>query len=98
MNTYMVTITMPDYKSAEFLRSIPVQRLHIDALMEKNTVTGYSLSSDRTKLWVTINAASVDSATNIVNEFPLRKFVAVEITELDFHNTPTIQLPALSMN
>jgi len=98
MNTYMVSITMPDQKDSEFLSLIPRERQHIDGLMERNVVLTYTLSADRTRLWTTINAESLDSAHEIVNEFPLRKFMAVEIFELTFHNTAAIRMPTLSMN
>ena len=98
MNTYMFTITVPEFKDNEFLALIPSQREHIDALIGKGTVSTYALSADHTKLWVTVNAESIDEAKHIIDAFPLRKFMAVEVTELAFSNTPAARFPALSMN
>ncbi len=98
MTTYMLTIAMPDFKDGEFLSSIPRQRLHINALMEKGVVSTYTLSADRTKLWVTVNAESAEEARGIADAFPLRKFMAVEITELTFHQSAAASLPTMSMN
>jgi muconolactone delta-isomerase len=98
MNTFMASITMPDFKDSEFLSLIPKERLHIDRLMEKGIISTYTLSADRTRLWVTINAESLDDTRTIVDAFPLRKFMAVEITELTFHHSASLTMPTMSMN
>jgi muconolactone delta-isomerase len=98
MNTYMVTIAMPEYKDNEFLSLIPKERHHIDGLMEHGVVNTYTLSATRARLWVTVNAESMESVREIVDEFPLRKFMAVEITELTFHHTAAVRMPTMSMN
>ncbi len=98
MTSYMVSITMPDHKDGEFLSLIPAQRQHVDRLMEKGVISSYTLSADRTRLWVTLSASSGDEAREITAEFPLRKFMALEVTELTFHHAAAPTLPALSMN
>jgi hypothetical protein len=98
MNQFMAIIIMPDFKDGEFLSLIPEQRRCIDRLMQQGTISSYTLSEDRTKLWVTILADSPDAAREIVDQFPLRRFMALEITGLTFHQTTPVAMPTLSMN
>ncbi len=98
MNQFMAIITMPDFKDGDFLALIPEQRKCVDRLMEQGLITSYTLSEDRTKLWVTLNAESIDAAREAIDEFPLRRFMALVITGLTFHQTARAGMPALSMN
>jgi hypothetical protein len=98
MTTFMVSITMPDFKDGEFLSLIPKERRHIESLMEKGVISTYTLSADRTRLWVTVNAESPEGAREIADAFPLRKFMAVEIIELTFHHSASITMPTMSLN
>jgi hypothetical protein len=98
MDQFIAIITMPDFKDGEFLSLIPEQRKCIDKLMGEGVITSYTLSEDRTKLWVTLRADSPEAAQDAVDQFPLRRFMAVEVTGLTFHQTVPVGMPALSMN
>lgn len=98
MNMYMATIAMPDHKDREFVQRLPAQRAYVNARMEKGEIGTYALSVDRTRLWVTLNAESMSEAAALIDGFPLRKFMRVQLVELMVYHTSEIMLPTLSMN
>ena len=98
MKTFMFSIKLPTELTKEFLSLIPKQRSLIDKLMEEGKVIQYSLSLDRSQLWMTIAANSEKKAMDIFSTFPLVDFMKPTIFELAFHNSISNQLPKLIMN
>ncbi len=98
MNQYMVIMTLTEVVNDEFILLIPRQRARINHLLDDGVVRSYSLALDRSRLWAIIQGKSAEEVMNIVAEFPIRKFVDVEIAELEFHNTTISALLAVSMN
>lgn len=86
MNSYMIEVTLPEVLSEEFVRLIPRQRAHIDDLMIKGIVTSYSLASDRSRLWVTMQATSERQVMDRLERFPLYSFFGVQVSLLAFQN------------
>jgi len=97
MNQYLFDITLPDHLTEEFVSLIPLQRAHIDSLMVKSVVTSYGLAFDRSKLWVTLLAASEEAAHGILGTFPLYRFFHVKLYPMAFHNM-SLSLTKVSLN
>jgi muconolactone delta-isomerase len=98
MNQFMADITLPVQFDQEFVSLIPRQRAHINDLMERGTVTGYSLSLDRSKVWVSLVARTEQEAIRIISAFPLFKYFQVKVYPLAFHNMATMSLTKVSLN
>lgn len=98
MKTFMFSIKLPTELTKEFLSLIPKQRTKIDKLMEEGKVIQYSLSLDRSHLWMTVAANSEKKAMDVFYTFPLVDFMRPTIFELAFHNSISNQLPKLIMN
>jgi hypothetical protein len=98
MNNYMVNVVLPKELNEEFISLIPRQRAHVDLLMSEGIITSYSLAKDRSRLWLTVAAASQEDVIRIMNDFPLIKFFTLEIRELLFHNHAGLVLPQMSLN
>ncbi|MCX6297183.1 MAG: hypothetical protein NTX97_14215 [Bacteroidetes bacterium] len=98
MNTYMISIQLPDELSEEFISLIPKQRKKINDLMDEGKVLQYSLAFNRSQLWVIVSANSEIKALDIISTFPLIHFMKPEIYELAFHNSLSNELPKLIMN
>jgi len=98
MNQYMMIMHLPEQLNAEFISLIPRQRAFIDRLLEEGIVRSYSLSRDRSRVWGVVRGESEQGVRDLVDEFPLRKFVDVEIVELAFNNITISPLLAVSMN
>ena len=94
----MVDITLPTHFDEEFVSLIPSQRAHVNNLMERGTVMGYSLALDRSRLWVTLIARTEQEAMDIVSTFPIFKYFQVRVYPLAFHNMATMSLTKVSLN
>jgi muconolactone delta-isomerase len=98
MNTYMVNIQLPLTFTEQFLSLIPQQKAKIDQLMNEGKIIQYSLSADRSLLWVIIMGDSEKNINDILSSFPLINFMKPKIHELLFHHSNSIALPKLIMN
>jgi len=98
MNEYMIIIRFATYFSEEFIALIPDQRAQINHLMEKGIITSYSLSANRSMLWVTLLATSLEAVEKTLRMMPLFEFMRYEVIELMFHNKPVHAQMHLSMN
>jgi hypothetical protein len=98
MDQYLIDIDFPDEPDDEFISLIPSQRAMINSHMHNGVVTSYSLSIDRSKLWVTIVADSEKEVGEILATFPLITYMVYSIHKLAFHNTAQYSMPPLSLN
>lgn len=94
----MVSIQLPKEPTHEFFSLIPRQRAKVDELMDEGKILHYSLSLDRSQLWVTIVARTETVAMDILASFPMIHFMKPEISELAFYNSVSTELPKLIMN
>jgi len=98
MAQFMIDISLPLEPNAEFFALIPLQQAHIVKLLEQGVIMGYSLSLDRTKLWIALNAHNEREAVEILSAFPLFQYFEPTIYPLMFHNTSLMSLIKVSMN
>ncbi|MDX2196521.1 MAG: hypothetical protein NW207_08890 [Cytophagales bacterium] len=98
MYQFIAIVTLPDVLEDDFNNLMPEQRLYIDELMHNGVVTGYSLSLDRSMLWVTLATSSKKKAQKALDGFPIREYIQYELVELMFHNSASFMFPALSLN
>lgn len=94
----MIDIELPRVPTEEFIELIPSQRAQVNALMAEGTIASYSLSMDRSRLWVIVNAETTDRVREIVTSFPIIGFITFRIHELAFHNSIRILRPQFSLN
>jgi hypothetical protein len=98
MDQYLIDIDFPEAPDDEFISLIPSQRTLINTYMHSGIVTSYSLSIDRSKLWVTIVANSEKEVGELLATFPLITYMVYSIHKLAFHNTAQYSMPPLSLN
>ena len=82
---YMVEFELPEVLTPKFLAKIPQQRNKIDELMALGKVRSYSLSEDRSRLWMIVVAETEDDVIEILEEMPLNKMMTNQIIPLMFH-------------
>ncbi len=82
---YMVEFDLPEVLNPKFLSKIPQQRNKIDELMALGKVRSYSLSEDRSRLWMIVVAETEDDVLEILKEMPLNKMMSNHIVPLMFH-------------
>ena len=98
MKQYMVDVDLPLEMSHEFMALIPRQRARINKLLQQGVIASYSLSSDRTRLWVTVNAVCDKDVEVVLKSFPLAKFIEWTIHELMFQQNSTPFVLKMSLN
>lgn len=98
MAQFMIDIALPREPDTEFFALVPLQRAHIDKLLEQGVVMGYSLSLDRSRLWIVMNARDEREAGEILSAFPLYRYFRPTIYPLMFHNASLMSLIRVSMN
>jgi hypothetical protein len=98
MAQYMIEIALPADPDEGFFALIPHQRAHINSLVEQGVMMGYSLSFDRSKLWIALNARDERHATEVLSAFPMFRYFESTIHPLMFHITSVMALNRVSMN
>jgi muconolactone delta-isomerase len=98
MTEYMITVSLPGELSPEFVALIPGHRARVNELMQEGVITSYSLSADRTMLWLTLIAATEEEAVKTLMTLPLYAYMQYEMRPLMFHNTPMFATPRFSVN
>ncbi|MBN1951217.1 MAG: hypothetical protein JW801_08430 [Bacteroidales bacterium] len=98
MRKIMVEADLISEISNDLINLIPHQRAHINQLMKSGIIFNYSLALDRRKLWVILQAASVDEAKKIVQAFPISNYVQFRIYDLLFHNSNASIQPQFWLN
>jgi hypothetical protein len=82
----------------EFVALIPVQRLHVFALMNNGIIQNYALSGDRSKLWLVIEAKSKHEAEKVVKEFPIYPYMEYMVNELFYFEAASHNVPHFWLN
>ncbi|MEM6347476.1 MAG: muconolactone Delta-isomerase family protein [Bacteroidota bacterium] len=98
MNQYMVEIDLPALMTQQFMSLIPAQRTLVNELMSEGKIDSYTLSLDRSRLWVIFLAETELEVSDTLDNFPIMPYCDYEISELMFHNTMTRELPVISLN
>jgi len=87
MIQYMIEMDLPIVMSEKFLSLIPKQRDQINKLLARGKVKSYTLSLDRSKLWIIAVAEDETKLVEMLDTLPLASYMIPEITELMFHNS-----------
>lgn len=87
MIQYMIEMDLPIVMSEKFMSLIPKQRDRINKLLARGKVKSYTLSLDRSKLWIIAVAENETKLVEMLDTLPLASYMIPEITELMFHNS-----------
>lgn len=98
MTQFFIDFDLPDTFSGEFIRLIPEQRRRVNELLNDGIILSYALSSDRTKVWATVNANNEEEVDEILQQLPLSPFMEATVYQLEFYNATGNGLPAISLN
>ena len=94
----MVEIFLPSSMSADFMALIPAQRKLVNKLLEEGSILSYSLTLDRSRLWIVMVGEEIEDIETQLDTFPIMPYCEAEISELMFHNMISWELPRLSLN
>jgi hypothetical protein len=97
MRPWVVEFDLPEI-TVEFATLIPEQRMAIGLLMSSGTITSYTLSADRSRLWVTLIAPTEEQVRTILGKFPILPHTRWRITEAMFSEVTQVGIPRMSLN
>jgi len=97
MKKFLCTFYLPLQLDQEFWELIPRHRNYINNLMCEEVIITYSVNHTRTKGWVVVNAESEAGAAEIIERFPIRRYIHFEMDELFIFDS-MIGTPKLVMN
>ena len=98
MKHYMAELQLPSMFTGEFLALIPAQRAVVDKLMTAGVILSYSLTVERSRLWIVFASSSEEETKQVLDSLPLTQFMQSDMHELTFHNAGIFPLPQVSMN
>lgn len=94
----MVEMELPPTLDERFISLIPAQREKVNNLMSSGRISSYTLSLDRSKLWLTLTARGETDVVDVLTKLPLTSYMEFEIHELMFHQSAQLVMPPVSMN
>ena len=97
MEQFLVEMYLPEM-TEDFVAIVPAQRDYINGCMSKGSIRSYSLSADRSKLWIVFATRSEEEMKRIISKFPIIDWVNYKSYPLMFHNSMELMLPAISLN
>ncbi|MEY4926901.1 MAG: hypothetical protein RI894_1337 [Bacteroidota bacterium] len=96
---YLVTITLPDEMTIDFMALVPTHRARINKLMQRGIILSYALNMERTRLWIIMNVKEEEEVDSLLHGLPLHPyFLNYDTHLLMFHNTVSGALPSISLN
>ena len=98
MRRYMVKVKLPSELNDDFLNLIPAQRKRVNQMMREGDSLNYSLSMDRSQLWIVMQGETENKIMDGLATFPLIRYMSVEVVELMFHESPLLTLQPISLN
>lgn len=98
LKQFMAEVKLPKTLTEDFVKLIPEQRELVNKLMIDGKLLSYSLSADRGKLWALFLAESKMEVEEILNDFPIEKYMTYVVSELMFSENSIHKLSQFSMN
>jgi muconolactone delta-isomerase len=95
---FMVEIFLPEAMEMDFMRMIPAHRAYINELITNGTILSYSISFDRSKGWIIFYSDKAEEVLDIVQQFPIHRFITIEINELFIHDGEAYRFPKMNYN
>jgi hypothetical protein len=93
---YMVDCNLAPF-TLEMQEQTPRQRMIVDRLFSQGILLNYTLSSDRSKLWIVIQADSESELLQYIESLPLTKYSDYNYSEIIFYESSQF-IPSISLN
>jgi len=83
----MVTFNLPEVWPSGLVNAIPAQRLIVNKLLASGVIQSYSVSTERTKVWMVLVVEDDQFAVDqVVSSFPILTFIEYQWEPLLFTN------------
>lgn len=94
----MADFTLPEEPTDEFFELLPYQENVVNKFLSQGKLINYALSLDNAKLWAVFSANSELEVLEMLSEFPLSRFMKVEVSLLTSYTTLSVAAPNFSLN
>ncbi|NET36439.1 MAG: hypothetical protein F6K19_31160 [Cyanothece sp. SIO1E1] len=94
---FMVDFSVPEEPPASFLELVPFQEAVVTDYLSKGKLVNYAISLEKSKIWAVFAANSEIEVLEMLIDFPLTKFMKVEISLLQQYNQ-NAYAPGFSLN
>lgn len=94
---FMVDFSLPQELSHSFLELVPYQEAVISDYLSQGKLINYAISLEKSKIWAVFSASSEVEVLEMLIDFPLTKYMQVEISLLQQYNHKA-NSPSFSMN
>lgn len=94
---FMVDFSLPQELSHSFLELVPYQEAVISDYLSQGKLINYAMSLEKSKIWAVFSASSEVEVLEMLIDFPLTRFMQVEIILLQQYNY-TSSAPSFSLN
>lgn len=94
---FMVDFSVPEEPTASFLELVPFQEAVVSDYLSKGKLVNYAISLEKSKIWAVFAATSEIEVLEMLIDFPLTKFMKVEISLLQQYNY-NANAPSFSLN
>ncbi len=96
---FMITYRLPDELNEDMIRTIPAHRAKVNTLIDAGVIKCYSLSFDRSILWMVVDAINETDMEAIIQSLPLSEYLSdYEVQPLMFTLTANTEIPHISLN
>lgn len=95
---FMADFTLPEEPTDEFFELLPYQENIVNKFLSQGKLINYALSLDNAKLWAVFSANSELEVLEMLSEFPLSRFMKVEVSLLTSYTTLSVAAPNFSLN
>lgn len=98
MKKFITELFIPDASDAEFQKMIPAHRAYINELINRRVIESYSINQERTRGWIIMNGTDEEDILGYVEQFPIYRWIRVNVEELMVHDSELYRFPTLIMN
>jgi muconolactone delta-isomerase len=95
---FMADFTLPEKLSDEFFDLLPYQDHVVNKYLANGKLLHYALSLENGKLWATFSANSEMEVREILLEFPLTRFMHLDVSMLSSYNAMHAGAAQFSLN
>lgn len=95
---FMVDFTLPEDLTDEFFDLLPYQDSVVNKYLSNGKLLNYALSLENGKLWAIFSANSELEIREMLLDFPLTRFLQMEINLLTSYNTVHAGAAQFSLN
>lgn len=87
---YMVAFELPSTWASQYQNSADQQRAIIKSWLKEGIISSYSMSLNRSKIWIVVQAVSEFEVMDLISQLPLSNYMVPSIAPLMAHNTEPI--------